>query len=351
MITIRTKLFGNESENVSFLAATGTVLGFTHIWPAGIFILVGLLLWKRYFIWWNKWLVAASGIILISSIWSDDPVSGALYFITLNVLYAVWKSPIDKRKLFRWGMILTLGIAMLAQIEITWFGDIRPEALSKDASILGLSGMSFASPLAGFSGSRTAVAGIWLFAILTLRWTPFILAIVATLALFYAALFVPESVQRFTIEAVQHADSLRDTISVSPVEAPWYGFGYHSYNFETGAQRPHNIFILSWYELGLLSIPFWTFVLFSIKLAAIPWRIIAIFIPVGLLTDEFFARPEGLFVIFSLGLMAYYWPARITHLARIRARIKIWRDVPVKLGKDENHGQETGQGCKRRGQA
>lgn len=330
--TIRTKLFGDESRNTVFLAATGIVLGFTHFWAAGVSILVVLFLWRKWFVYWNEWILGATGIVLVSSIWSSDPVAGVLFFISVNVLYAFWKSPVDKELLFTGIVIGIMFLASLAYLEIVILHDPRPETfLVKDASLLGLIGMSGISPLAGIAGSRTAVAGIWIFALLTGKRFGFILAVAASVMLFTPTIIGLDNSSRFTIQGIEQSDSLRDEISTSPTDVPWYGYGFHSYVLETESQRPHNIFILSWYELGIFSIPFWILLLFALPIPPkFPFRFVAIVIPVGLMTDEFFSRPEGLFVLFNLGLLTHVYSSRIRFFTRFYGRIKEQRrDVPA----------------------
>lgn len=305
---ILTKLFGGES-GIGFLAATGLFLGFTHLWPMGTFILVGHLLHHGRF-YFHPIISVLSAIILLSSIWSADPMAGVFFAINAHVLYAVWKSPVDKRIMFIWLSGYVSILAILAFLEIIWFHDLRPETfLVKDASLLGLIGtVTFHPLLTGFAGSRTAVLGIWLFAITTNRKIYYAVAMIATITLFTPFLYdIPgASLSRFTAQGIEHADTLRDQLSKPPenFRIPWYGLGFHSWVLETGTQRPHNIFLLAWYELGFFIIPFATVLI--VGMFRVPFRVLII-VPLGFLVEEFYSRPEGLFMLFSMVLLAHYF--------------------------------------------
>lgn len=319
-----TKLFGVESITV-FLAATGLLLGFTHFWLAGTSVLVGLFIWRKWYFHIHPLPLALGAIPMISGIWSSDPVAGTLFFCNVQMLYGLWRAPIDREKLFTTTWILLFGLGIIALFEIWLMNDHRPETLFvKDASVLGLSGMAFLNPLAGIAGSRTAVAGMFLFAAVSNRMIIWMFAGTAFLMLFAPIILNHDPVAefRFTPEGLEQAQELRSEIlTPDKIHPPWYGYGYHSYVLETGLQRPHNIYVLSWYELGVLSIPLWLLVLIAIW-RYLPVRSSAVLLIIGLNTDELFARPEGLFVIFGLVLSAHVFKPNFQFLTVISDTLK-----------------------------
>jgi len=306
------------------------LLGFTHFWLAGTSVLVGLFMWRKWYFTIHWIPLSLGGILTVAGIWSNDPLAGLLWFCNVQMLYALWKSPVDKHRLYEWLFVLTLIFAFAAIIEIAVFRESRPNALSQNASLLGFSGLASMNPLTGISGSRTYIAAMALFALFTWR-----LRIFALLGLSILMLFVPimagvADTSRFTPAGVEHAAGLRSTVlnEVPHVESPWYGLGYRSYVLETGQQRPHNVFILAELELGYLA--FVWFGILAIGAARAPLRVSLMLLPAAFISEEMYSRLESPFVVFGLVLSAYYWLPKFDHFARIHARITGQRrDVPA----------------------
>lgn len=239
----------------------------------------------------------------------------------------------------------------------------RPWGITPNASSLGLAGMVFMelAPLSGFlgaivlgiSGSRTYLFTAAILAIMSrdhLKIALFLLA--ATIAL--AVVIQTGQTHRFKfrsdmvtvngveVERQSYGQSITKSADIrknllQPSTAPeiippsnpasveltlWQhlksrplGMGYRDYNHETGRLNPHNQFVLMLWELGWLAIPFLMVVSCMIRQSGLPWRYKLALIPGLLLTDEFFARPEGLYALAVVVIGARYhvdvWRERV----------------------------------------
>lgn len=80
-----------------------------------------------------------------------------------------------------------------------------------------------------------------------------------------------------------------------PVELKWYGYGFGGYCQNTGTPTPHNVYILSLYELGVLVVPFWICLFMLVRKVA--WRV---WLPLAVMagfTDDLYSIPEGIYVV------------------------------------------------------
>ncbi len=313
-------LFGVETRSV-LTAATGTVLGFTHLWPVGTVLLIGLLYYRGWKFELHPVAIAIGALIALTGVWSNDPMAGVLWALNLQVLVAVYMSPVDKRLWFRTVSFLTVPFIIMAMIEIQFMGDTRPETLLvKDASVLGLMGLSTFSPLLGLSGSRAGLLGMYVFTFFTWRKSVVIALIASTIVLVTIPISYGDA-QRLSpsqiVSGIETRDVLAPTIEWTPI-----GLGYHSYTLETGRQRPHNILVLAWWELGLFTIPLVSLLIIGAIMANVSLRAIAVLVTVGMFTDEIFARIEGQFIVLSMILMAHYLPPQIMPVRSIYDRIQ-----------------------------
>ena len=216
-------------------------------------------------------------------------------------------------------------------------GASRVSPLHANASLMGMMGMS--APLTlwgmlftGFSLSRTAIAGYWLYAVLLNRKAGYGLAVAASIL--FVALTMAVSPARITLAGVAQSTDLRvDTITGDSVEIvpdghgglidasegdvelrwPWWGYGYAGYTASTGRLQPHIAYVLSFYELGMLSVPFWGL------LAWIWWRSRNWYLlglaPISLLVDDFY-RIEGIYMVTMLHLFTSSLPSPVDNWRR-----------------------------------
>src|SRR5690606_29943566 len=120
--------------------------------------------------------------------------------------------------------------------------------------------------LSGLSISRTALLGAGLLALTGKRFIiPFV--VLASISIATTLLTNPS---RLSLETISDNWSVRNdalhgvTSEANPTDNPvtpkevewrWYGYGWGQYYLATGQVQPHNIFVRSWHELGLLTIP------------------------------------------------------------------------------------------------
>jgi hypothetical protein len=109
------------------------------------------------------------------------------------------------------------------------------------------------------------------------------------------AFLVLQSFNRITPVGIETSFIDRNILDTPAVLWQWYGIGYGNYNQTFNLQAPHNIWILSWYDLGIFAVLFWTILGFAI------WKFrVFHFLPLafaGLTTPELFFDPEGIYAI------------------------------------------------------
>jgi hypothetical protein len=99
-------------------------------------------------------------------------------------------------------------------------------------------------------------------------------------------------------------DIHRPDLSARPAERvwSWYGYGYRAYVERTAASTPHNIYVLAWYELGLLAIPFVIaalLLLFRLPL----WLALTMMLYAGAV-DMWYWMPSG---VYALAFLSYHY--------------------------------------------
>lgn len=285
------------------------------------FLLIAYVLWQprqRLHSHWIVWSLA--GIIGVTALWSPDPLSAVLAALRVIFLYSVARSLTVDRKFWSGaGAVLAVQL-VIALVQLPT--EARVFGLSLNASQMGQTGFVFmATPLApiaaltlGLSTARAAALGLIVLNISRRSRRLFAWSVLA--AVIFMTVMLWKTPDRISPVGIVHsytdrellaegtvsetsvsAQELRDACGEPRVRA-WkvVGYGWHGYCASTGLQRPHNLWILSWWDLGVLAVPFWT-------LAAVgAWKsrqygMIAALVAVGMITEELFARPEGFYMI------------------------------------------------------
>lgn len=225
----------------------------------------------------------------------------------------------------------TRWINLLAGIQIIWMiteysnGAVRPSALSDNASALGIGALMAFTPLnalaIGLSLSRTALLGFAVFAVLRNRKAIYILLLLTIVVHVSTQLWTQP--KRFSIDNVIYSMELRqEAIEGTATEAiatdviiqernlNAFGYGYGGYVPSTGRIQPHNVYILSVWEMGFLAIPFW------IILAVLLWRsrnpYMAIPALLALNVDEWYTLTEGIFFLIVFHQITRNLPVGLT---------------------------------------
>ncbi len=262
--------------------------------------------------------ITLAGILGVTAIWSPDPLAAILVAWRIVALYSLVRSfQLTRRAQYGIGAVLAVQILVTA----TQLDESRLFGVSFNASSFGQAGFVFMAwpglaPLAavslGLSTARAPAVALMIYVVL--RRSRYVWAWSVVAAVIYVSLTLWQSPERITLAGAERAVEMRSNLGggvptsqnldVELVEAcgtprprSWLvlGYGYHGYCASTGLQRPHNFWILSFYDLGVLFFPFWAVLLIA------AWRLKHPMIPallaLGLVTEELFARPEGVYLV------------------------------------------------------
>lgn len=246
-------------------------------------------------------------IPVFTGLWSDDPLACVLWGWRIFALQSLVRNNAGAGKWF----IIPAAIGLLIQAAFAfdvWL-DHRPLVFSLNSEIMAAIGFAAFAP-----GALSWTAGVLTMGVAGARLTPALLVLLCALIAVSAGRFRSrQGTLRFRVEIRWHAaipaalaaavvcamfaiqalaispqrltvatlkgdaavrsdlvtlnniqsvkaaiDVHRPDLSARPVERKWlpYGYGFRSYVERTAASTPHNIYILAWYELGLLAIPF-----------------------------------------------------------------------------------------------
>lgn len=314
-------------------------LGLTRLWFMADVFLVLLVFYRGRAVFRTHPAVLITALVLaLSATWSPDPVAGILAAVRIISLYSVAAGIFAqgiavKRLQTSWWRLRSpaarlgagLGAVLAVQLVLAlaqWPNEDRLFGLSLNASQMGQSGMvvmawPMLAPLGavtlGLSTARSAAAGLIIFAIFTrTRWLWLWAAVAAFVFLFVMFAKTPDRLSTGGINEgwmwrtqiidrgasdQELTDELLEACGpVRPRVWSWYGYGYHGYCAETGLQRPHNLWILSAWDLGIFAVPFWSALFYGAwKLRRNP--MVLGLLAVGMITEEMFARPEGFYMI------------------------------------------------------
>lgn len=271
------------------------------------------------------WIIALIPFVTIP--WSEDQIAAGLWAVRILFLFSMVADNTGNRK---WMIALPM-IALLIQGCFSLFVwlDHRPLTFSINSEVMAavgfaalgptLLGMAAATLTIGVSGARLPVALLAMTAVLTRR-RAYIVSAVAVSVMFViqAAIISPERLSfdrlnrdwgiRETLIDLSNTDNAKAVIAShrpdlleKPIMRKWsvLGYGYRSYVENTAASTPHNIFILAWYEMGILAIPFFGAAFWLIR----RWPVWAILSAVAYITfvDTWYWMPSAVYAIALFG--------------------------------------------------
>lgn len=266
-------------------------------------------------------IIAIALILAIASIYSPRPVDGfqtAFRVILLATVLPAYKYGFHYKKMA--GVIL-FGLALLVTVQSTT--DLRPDGLHMNALLLAESALVFmpifwyeiglaCALIIVMSLSRTPLVAFVIFAVLSRRrYAVALAAVTSAMFLVYASVSVPE---RVSVAGIEHAIFDRvETVTgfdrehlesvytdgkcgeIRPVEYRQFGYGLYGYCASTGQPRPHNIYALSFYEFGVLFLPFWALIFYAAR--RLSYVQILPLLALGMVSDNLLGRPEGIYLI------------------------------------------------------
>ena len=256
------------------------------------------------------WLLAL--LVAITAFWSVEPGNPLIMCVAILCAY------LGYRTLPRYGFQYGINIGLI--LSFGWwivqaYSDVsRPYGLASNASVLGLSAMWLApSPIAavvgGVSMSRTAMIGAVLFATTGRRYLLFT-CVFLVIGIFTILTLDPD---RLTIPGIEQSANMRvatvtgdeleplptDVKYVEPVDVNWrwYGYGFGQFYFQTGHIQPHNIFLRTWYEMGVFSVAVFGLLGWIWWSGGRDWRLLIVAVATGMFTDELIGSVAGVYMI------------------------------------------------------
>ena len=277
------------------------------------------------------------GIVLCvggSSIWAIYPGKAIIMCVAILCAYLTYMT--FPRNHLRKGIYIVLAINIVVVSYQIINGGLRPYGLAYNASMLGLSSMWMAplypmAILGGLSMSRTAVLGAVIFGLTGRRYAIFA-GVLISVSFITTLVIYPD---RLTFNDLHNNADLRvATINGTSTEPhpvdlpapdvvelpviPIRGYGFGNYSFHTGKIQPHNIFVRTWYELGILSIPLFGFLL-SLWWKSRDWRFLAVAVATGMLTDELLGSVAGVYMILGYAIMSESVRRQLSKIASVDA--------------------------------
>lgn len=327
--------------------APGLILaiGTTRLWfVADIGLILFVMYRGRANFRWHPVVLGLSAIIGATAMWSPDPGSALMAAVRMNLLFSLVRDPEiffrfgiagePQRRVSRWfdtrrftrggvfaGAALVLVLQVVAALAQLPF-EQRVHGISINASQLGQTGFVFMAwpplyPVAaltlGLSTARAAALGLIIFALFARTRRLFMWSGVAA-AVFLTIIFwkTPDRIMPSGIitglewrgQIIEQGASEQDLTgellaACGPVRERvwrWYGYGYHGYCLQTGLQRPHNILVLSWWDIGVFAVPFWLLAGYGAYRTR-RYGMLAALVAVGMITEELFGRPEGFYMV------------------------------------------------------
>lgn len=311
--------FRNAIKTDRFQSGVCFALAMTNLWAIATFLLG--LIWLRR----NKFNSFPTGFIPLLFLIEfltlpllflpHNPSALLPIFVTasyVSILLLTIQSTEYKTRLFWQGItlvvIVNLGTMFFQQIISPTFAGL-PHGINSSSSIGGMFGaftvLSPASPFAAIilalTQSRSYIAVTAGTAII---WRSKFLVLVCIIAVSFM-MFNSYSHHRL----VNISTDFFDRESRPSVHWIWHGIGY--LNDKTHISQ--NIFIQSWYELGVFSIPFWSVILWSI------WHFrlyfVLLFLAPAIVTPELWAWPES-----WAGLIIFYCAIQYRKLEKMRLK-------------------------------
>lgn len=266
-------------------------------------------------------LVAVAGIIALASFNSPRPVDGfqtAFRIVLLATVLPAYVYGFHYKKML--GFVL-LGLALLVVGQSAF--QSRPDGLHMNALLLAESAFVFMPifwyeiGLAGalilvMSLSRTPVVAFVIFAVLSRKkYAIGLAAVTSAMFLVYASVATPEritfggitesvidrgeTITGFDLEHLQTVYTDGKCGEIREIRHTTYGYGMYGFCASTGQPRPHNIYALSFYELGVLFLPFWAMIIYAAR--RLSYVQVLPLLALGMVSDNLFGRPEGVYLI------------------------------------------------------
>jgi hypothetical protein len=201
---------------------------------------------------------------------------------------------------------LKTGFLILAALVLADFSNSRPDGLFKNAlsagEALSLFAVATGNPIlafaGGFTGSRatlavTGIAGVMVVIFgfpsqMKIRRRAGLMVLAGTVAGLGAWAAI-NGIERFTPGAIETAGELRAETYHNP--GGLFGSGFGAYQ----GQRPHNVFISLWAQMGVLSVPVWVTIAWHARRA--DWRLFPALLPSAFLNDWIVSAPSGIMAV------------------------------------------------------
>lgn len=291
------------------LVALGASSLWPLTWPILLYRLLQLKQWPQ--IEWRILLIILP--VALSAFWSHTP--GYTVFWSVNLLLLAVTLPHIKSHRY---YLVPIGVMLLVHTGISIVdyvnGESRASGLTTNSGILALAGLAtwpIGGLLVGLSVSRVE----WLVGFLLIWWGKRTMPqylFFGGLWIMILSFMVFQTPNRFGIENLKaDFEKREETLNASSVESNpcgeyksvrlvFLGYGFGSFCYATGRSVPHNVFVLSGYELGILSIPFWIGCGLIWWKYSRNWKLLFVLLLIGNFGPELFARVEGQYVVLGL---------------------------------------------------
>lgn len=322
-----------DRRNIRPLAAGVIVaIGLFRTWIASDFLLVAYFLRRKEFPFPPISITVFAAIPALTVFWSDDIIASFLWFPRIILLYSLLADNQGKQKIVAIPVMLAMSIQAILALFV--FTDHRPIIFSPNSEVFAATGFVLMNP---FSWVLAIIGGVTV-GVTQARFTPALMGIAILLTRFNrkiivatiiagslfvisAAVNAPDRLQfntlfddyikRTSLIDLSNKEYAKHSILIHQPELAdreierqwrWYGYGYRSYVLETAAITPHNLWVLTWYELGIFSVPFWISLAWSAR--RLTGWIAATAILYFSVVDLWFWFPSG---VYGLGYLAYNW--------------------------------------------
>lgn len=317
-------------------------IGVTVLWP----ISFGYILWHlivfRPEIHLPKSVLALSVLVGSTALYSPNSGSALAYAAGIIFCWIGYQIAPARKGLDTSILVVTI-VSVGFVLHDLYLGHMRPNGLMDNAVEMGLAGaalLPYGAVLTGFSMSRLALGmTVMIAALLPSKRTVsacFVALFIAGLMSFSVA---PE---RFTLNSILTASHLRySTIIGTSYERPissipdvpvqdrqlqLLGYGHSGYYQSTGSIQPHNTFVLTVWELGILSIPFWILIGYIWCSHGRNVPLALIMLATSLLTSQWVSSTQGLVIITLL-------ISTTKHIAPVWEFLSLERSYPIPVDK------------------
>ncbi len=260
-------------------------------------------------------------IVAITSIYSPEAFQGMTTALRILILALILPTYKYRYKFKQMTGTLLIILALIAIGQSAFM--LRSNGIQSSSSMLGQVAFVYAPIfwvqislavvlILSLSIARSPLVALILFAVITRKQYFLALAgFAAVIFVIYAAISTPgrvtfsgikfavteriETVTGFDDKALEsrYADKICGEFREEKITM--FGYGWNGYCKSTGQPRPHNIYALTIYELGIIAIPFWLFILYGAYKFGF-WKLAPLF-ALGLVTEELLGRPEGIYLI------------------------------------------------------